>query len=414
MKTMRIAALLACIAASLATSAFAQRTMLKHGEFLKTYEYLVADNKAFFAVMQGDGNFCVYRGSGPADPKGLAYCTRNTSAGSGLYFATLQGDGNFCIYRGTGPGDNKGFVDCTSSASGAGQYFAIMQGDGNFAVYRGTGPGDNKGLVWDSMHPGSGSGGAKAFFVDVGDWLKGAGNTIAAPFQGKLKAEISNSTVQVGGAAAELSVTGKPTIRQGNSKGTGAVRIDSAGALDGEFVDVVNRRMKYRVTGTQAGPVTLVFSNEGSSTEVGMTVLAAPPPSPQFTRVAAGRSYLTTNQFMREGDFLVADNRSHFAMMQGDGNFCVYRGSSPSDNKGNIYCRPGKGSGGGAYYAAVQSDGNFCIYRGTGPDDNKGVISCSNSAGFPGAYFLIMQGDGNLVVYRGTGPGDNKGLVWQK
>jgi hypothetical protein len=413
MRSIRNAVLLACIALGIAVPAFAQKSMLKAGEFLKTNEYLVSAQKGFFAIVQGDGNFCVYRGSGPRDNKGFAYCSQSAQ-GAGAYFATMQADGNFCVYRGTGPGDNKGFVNCTGSASGAGQYFAIMQDDGNFAVYRGTGPGDNKGRVWDSMHAGSSSGGAKAFFVGAGDWFKGAGNTIADAFKGKLKHSINTNTVQVGGAAAELSVTGETPIRQSRQTGTGAVMVSTTSGPDGAYVDAVNRKMTYTVKGTKAGPVTITFRNDGSTTDVSMNVLAAAPPPPAFARVAAGRSYMTTNQYMREGDFLVADNRSHFAMMQGDGNFCVYRGSGPGDNKGNIYCRPGRSSGGGAYFAAVQSDGNFCVYRGTGPGDNKGIITCSNSAGFKGDHFLIVQGDGNLVVYRGTGPGDNKGFVWQR
>lgn len=128
----------------------------------------------------------------------------------------------------------------------------------------------------------------------------------------------------------------------------------------------------------------------------------------------AQKSMLKAGEFLKTNEYLVSAQKGFFAIVQGDGNFCVYRGSSPGDNKGNVYCRPGRSSGAGAYFAAVQGDGNFCVYRGTGPGDNKGAITCSNSAGFKGDYFLIMQGDGNLVVYRGTGPGDNKGFVWQR
>jgi hypothetical protein len=328
----------------------------------------------------------------------------------------MQGDGNFCAYKGTGPGDNKGNIMCTGTAVGGNApYFAIMQGDGNFVVYKGTGPGDNKGYVWGSMQANSGgSSGASKFFSDAGDWFKGAGNTIANAFKGKLKSSQSTGTLQVGGAAAEVTVTGKPSVYTSIQSGAGQVQASRTNGVDGDYVDAFNRKTIFSVKGTRAGAVTLRFTNGETETDVSFNVLPAAAPAPAFARVGAGKWFMTTNQYMREGDVLSAENKSHFVIMQGDGNFCEYRGSGPGDNKGNVWCMPGRSSGNGSYFAAVQGDGNFCVYRGTGPADNKGVIACSNSATFPGSYFLAMQGDGNIVVYRGTGPADNKGLVWQR
>ncbi len=136
------------IVAGAPASALAQKSMLRDGEYLKSGEYLVNEAKNLFVIMQGDGNFCGYRGARPASNRGFVYCTQ-TNGASGAYFAYMQTDGNFCIYRGTGPADNQGNLHCTGRTSPTGRHFAILQNDGNFAIYRGTGPGDNKGLVWD-------------------------------------------------------------------------------------------------------------------------------------------------------------------------------------------------------------------------------------------------------------------------
>lgn len=423
----RASAVLSALFVALAWSnaALAQKSFLKTNEFLKQGEYLVADNKSHFAIMQGDGNFCVYKGSGPGDNKGNVYCA-GTHGGGASHFAIIQGDGNFCIYRGTGPAANKGFGGCTNSAKGMGSYFAIMQGDGNFVVYRGTGPGDNKGLVWDRMSAQRSGGGVSGFFNSVGAGLKVAanatadvavdvGNAVGDAFKGKPRASRVSGEVKVGGASVDVTVTGKEMVSVARVVGTGGASVSIK--EPGKYLDIVNHKYVYSIRGTKAGPVTVVFQNGVGEDSVSFEVIPAPPPpppAPAFTRAKSGVGFITTNQYLREGDFLLADNKAYFAYLQGDGNFCVYRGSGPGDNKGNVFCLPGRDSGAGQYFAAVQADGNFCTYRGTGPGDNKGNIYCSGSARAQNAYFLIMQGDGNLAVYAGTGPGDNKGLVWNR
>lgn len=72
-----------------------------------------------------------------------------------LGYLIMQGDGNVCWYKGTGPGDTHGLIWCASTVSKPqGDYFLIMQGDGNLCAYRGTGPSDNQGLVWETGTPG--------------------------------------------------------------------------------------------------------------------------------------------------------------------------------------------------------------------------------------------------------------------
>jgi hypothetical protein len=118
-------------------------------QFLSTNDYLVSNNGAFFAIMQGDGNLCVYRGAAPDANKGFLWGALPRSQPNGSYFTIMQGDGNLCVYKGTGPGDNKGFVWGAIANSQPNQaYFAVMQDDGNLCIYKGTGPSDNHGGLW--------------------------------------------------------------------------------------------------------------------------------------------------------------------------------------------------------------------------------------------------------------------------
>lgn len=125
-------------------------SVLSTSQYLTPADYLASPNNLFFAIIQGDGNFCVYHGPGPTDNMGYLWC-QGTTGSAGEYFAIMQADGNFVVYAGTGPTDNQGLLWSSSSTSSSeGSYFAILQDDGNFCVYRGTGPSDNQGLVWNS------------------------------------------------------------------------------------------------------------------------------------------------------------------------------------------------------------------------------------------------------------------------
>jgi len=131
----------------------------------------------------------------------------------------------------------------------------------------------------------------------------------------------------------------------------------------------------------------------------------------QAAPVPSGRSTLGTDQYLATGGYLVSPNKRFFAVQQGDGNFCVYRGSGPDDNKGYLWCHMKHGSN-GQYYAVQQGDGNFCTYRGTGPGDNKGGMWCHMGRGVPkaGQYVFAMQNDGNVCTYPGTYAGGN--AIW--
>lgn len=53
---------------------------------------------------------------------------------------------------------------------------------------------------------------------------------------------------------------------------------------------------------------------------------------------AQGKDFLGTNEFIKDGQTLVAPNRAFHLMQQGDGNLCTYRGTGPGDNRGRVWC----------------------------------------------------------------------------
>ena len=123
--------------------------VLNAGQYLTSGNYMEAANGQYFAIMQSDGFFCVYRGSDPSNNLGKVWCVKNSALllPTGQYFAIMKSDGNFCTYEGTGPSHILSADWCSrNSALPTGQYFATMQNDANFCIYKGAG----EGTVWCS------------------------------------------------------------------------------------------------------------------------------------------------------------------------------------------------------------------------------------------------------------------------
>ena len=114
---------------------------------------------AFYAVLENDGNLCIYRGTGPSDRYGLVWSAVPVKPTSFIrtnemltvghwlwsenhrYVAVLQTDGNLCVYRGYSPdAEYKQHMWCSDQTADGGKFFLIMQEDGNLCVYKGTGP----------------------------------------------------------------------------------------------------------------------------------------------------------------------------------------------------------------------------------------------------------------------------------
>jgi hypothetical protein len=131
---------------------------------------------------------------------------------------------------------------------------------------------------------------------------------------------------------------------------------------------------------------------------------------------------LNAGDYLRVGDFLFAVHASqpygYCAVLQPDGDLEFFYASRTdptlglgptfryftqlADAPGHVYRDPAftfsPGSF-GDYFAAMQGDGNFCIYRGTDPAHNQGFCWSSNTWGQGTAPFAaILDSDGNLRV----------------
>ena len=86
---------------------------LRPGEALDNNEYLQSQNGLFYAVMQPDGNFVIYRGEGWKSQEGQAMwsirddyeyglISRYVEPGPypGSHCAVMQPNGNFCVFNG--------------------------------------------------------------------------------------------------------------------------------------------------------------------------------------------------------------------------------------------------------------------------------------------------------------------------
>ncbi len=125
-------------------------SVLTTNQFLKVGDYLQSPNKTCFAVMQSDGNFCVYAGPDPMRNRGYVWSCNSVSHPQGEYIAIQQGDGNFCVYSGSQP-THEGFIWCWSGKSyPSGDYFAELDDHGRFSVHAGTpaAPGE---LLWSNF-----------------------------------------------------------------------------------------------------------------------------------------------------------------------------------------------------------------------------------------------------------------------
>lgn len=139
-----------------------RKSVLLPNEFLSTGDYLVSDNKRFFALMQSDGNFCIYRGSGPEDKQeyvfGIQHLWAQKPTGD-AFFAVLQTDGNFCVYKNlVPPGTTENFIFGIQGRwyhrPAGTDFVAKLHDDGTFTVSQGRPDQDASTLLW-STNPSS-------------------------------------------------------------------------------------------------------------------------------------------------------------------------------------------------------------------------------------------------------------------
>jgi Clostridium epsilon toxin ETX/Bacillus mosquitocidal toxin MTX2 len=114
--------------------------VLTMGSWLNTNDMLTAPNGAFFAVMQGDGNFVIYRGQWPNTAPGNSLWATGSNKGPGSYWITMQSDGNLVIYPGSGhpppagPPHSSIWASKTQRPLGA-QYTLRLDDDGSLKIH---------------------------------------------------------------------------------------------------------------------------------------------------------------------------------------------------------------------------------------------------------------------------------------
>jgi Phosphatidylinositol-specific phospholipase C, X domain len=104
---------------------------LKTGQYLAVNDGLTSPDGKNLLILGSDGNLVL------SQLPGGTLWQSNTSGVSGQYFAIMQADGNFCIYQGSDPAHQGPFIWGTMASyrPGTGQYLALLQDNGNFTIY---------------------------------------------------------------------------------------------------------------------------------------------------------------------------------------------------------------------------------------------------------------------------------------
>ena len=111
---------------------------------------------------------------------------------------------------------------------------------------------------------------------------------------------------------------------------------------------------------------------------------------------------------MRMTVSLVLTGKQYFLDQQSDGNLCVYKGSDPSRNQGEVWCSGGGSKGSKSVYSTVlQADGNLCTYATSGREADQASTPawCSGTpvcAENPCPLWAAMRDDGRFCVHHGS------------
>jgi hypothetical protein len=320
---------------------------------LKVGEYLVSPGKTAFAILQGDGNFVVYRGSSPSDNKGVIWNTatfgRGTAGPSLFYEVGIGQEGTLGVYA------NRAQIwSSNSGGKPGGNYFVFLDDDGTLGVYSGLGAqrASHSGVLW---------------------------------------------TNRAGLQASQLAQF--PTLSPAQRAGMTATQVAA--------YDTEKAAREAAIAKAKADAAAAKAALDAAVARAAAAEAAARAAEAEAVRIAAlpfatGANILKMGKIVTQGQYMVSASKTFFAIMQTSGNFCHYRGSGPADNKGLIWCS-GTGDGPGQpYYAAMQRDGNFCVRRGT-PTADRGSMWCTLGTSLPqGAgieYYALIQDDSNFVIY---------------
>lgn len=349
---------------------------------LMTDDVLRSTNKVYWAIMQGDGNFVVYTKGNK-----VVWMTGSRTTNSR---AVVQGDGNLCVYPSSG-----GPTWCASKrAKSVGNYFMILRDSGDLELYSGT-PGNTgvAALVWTS---GLDAGYYANKYADLKQAYGMDGENLMFHWltSGRLEGRSPKNGISDEGYQHARSVNLDPKYYAEKYPD-----LKQAFGYDAEklYQHWMNHGMK-----------------EARIPNHATEVLLAPPP-----RSANGQFVMRLGDWLRNGEYMVSDDKRYIAVLQGDANLVVYQTSTPAGaSDGNRQWHQNSKSfevgPQHKYFMRVQADGHMCTYRGTSEADQGQGINCTPyGAGGPvGRYFVELHNNGNLVVAKGNGPQDNRGWIW--
>lgn len=114
------------------------------------------------------------------------------------------------------------------------------------------------------------------------------------------------------------------------------------------------------------------------------------------------KSALATGETLKVGEKLVSANNAYMAIMQTDGNFCVYKYENGKQG-GFVWCSMAHGFANGKL--VMQTDGNLCVY------DEKNTFKWGSyqvkKYALGGNYKLVLTDTGKLNIVNGSGD-----VVW--
>ena len=365
---------------------------------LTVAQILTSPSGRFVAVMQADGNFVVYNQGAPV------WASNTNGQGSAPFNLIMQSDGNLVVYAATQ--NCEANTACTptwasnTAGIGTGPYNLAMQDDGNLVIYDSTntatwatGTNQFQNIITSESAPlmmgqalTSPSGVFQAVIQSDGNfvvyqgpraiWALGRtgltfnGSPIGPPYEMILTPNGDLERLAYG----QTCPANTPCIANwfSNSKGKGTPPYMLTMQDDGNLV-------VYDSTNT---PIWATDTN-------------------QFQNIITSESAP-----LMMGQALTSPNRIYQAVMQTDGNFVVYHGTTALWATGTTGPTSNGSPNGSPYEMVVTPDGDLehLAYGQTCPTNTPCIanwLSNSKGKGTP-PYKLTMQDDGNLVLYDST------------
>ena len=141
-----------------------------------------------------------------------------------------------------------------------------------------------------------------------------------------------------------------------------------------------------------------------------------PAPAPTCLYTSGGVDRLTSGTSLST---FHAPNSQFFLDQQSDGNLCVYKGSGPAHNQGEVWCSGADKAGPGQYSTVMQTDGNLCTYANaaTSSSQDSAPVWCSDTpvcAEHPCDLWAALGDNGRFCVHRGAtcNEGHEAAPVW--